>query len=95
MTHFIRLLAIAIPSLMLTQTAAGQTEVTNDPEAARIQSVAEDAYVYGLPLVMTYGVMHAFSLDPTSSQYKAPMNHLQCFASLATPAEKPMAADIK
>lgn len=91
MTHAIRLLAIAISSLMLTQTAAGQTEVTNDPEAARIQSVAEEAYVYGLPLVMTYGVMHAFSLDPTSSQYKAPMNHLQCFASLATPAEKQIA----
>lgn len=71
-----------------TLSAQAQTETTPDPEAARVQALAEEAYVYGLPLVMTYGVMYAFSIDRESSQFKAPINQLRCLSNPATPADK-------
>ena len=65
-----------------------QTESAPGPEAARIQATAEDAYIYGLPLVSTYAVLYAFSVDSASPQFKAPINQLGCMAKPATPADK-------
>jgi hypothetical protein len=79
---------VAITLTLTITTTLAQTVTPPDVEAVRVQAIAEEAYIYGLPLVMTYGVMHAFSLDPTSSQYKGPMNQLNCSATLYTPADK-------
>ena len=38
------------------------------------KDIAEAGYIYGLPIVMNYGVMYEFVIDKTSSQYKAPFN---------------------
>lgn len=46
------------------------------PTAAEVKSVAEEAYIYGLPLVMAYTASYEFWLDKSSSQYKSPMNEL-------------------
>ncbi len=81
----VRLVCAASATLVLNVSAQA---AASDDEAARIQTIAEEAYVYGLPLVMTYGVMYAFSLDPASSQYKAPLNQLNCSATPYTPADK-------
>ncbi|MEW6257879.1 MAG: DUF1254 domain-containing protein [Pseudomonadota bacterium] len=40
------------------------------------KDIAEAGFIYGLPLVMNYGVMHAYAVDPASGQYKAPFNTL-------------------
>ncbi len=74
--------------MLVAHFSHAQTASLPEVEAARVQAIAEEAYIYGLPLVMTYGVMYAFSLDPTSSQYKGPMNQLNCSATLYTPADK-------
>lgn len=38
--------------------------------------IAEQAFIFGLPIVMNYAVMYEFCLDRSSSQYKAPFNQI-------------------
>ena len=46
------------------------------PGIAEIKAIAEEGFIYGLPLVMNYTANYQFWLDKTSSQYKCPMNQL-------------------
>lgn len=46
------------------------------PAAEEVKAIAEEAYAYGLPLVMAYTASHEFWLDKSSSQYKSPMGEL-------------------
>ncbi|OQK18504.1 cell envelope protein [Methyloprofundus sedimenti] len=46
----------------------------NAPGIAETKAIAEEGFIYGLPIVMNYAVMYAFSVDKNSSQYKAPFN---------------------
>ncbi|MCB1733526.1 MAG: DUF1254 domain-containing protein, partial [Halieaceae bacterium] len=43
---------------------------------SEIKSIAQEALVYGLPMVMGYGVMYGFSIEARSPNYKAPINQL-------------------
>jgi hypothetical protein len=38
------------------------------------KDIAEAGYIYGLPIVMNYGIMYEFVIDKNSGQYKAPFN---------------------
>jgi hypothetical protein len=44
------------------------------PGIAETKRIAEEAFIYGLPIVMNYAVMNEFSVDKNSGQYKAPFN---------------------
>ena len=44
------------------------------PGIAETKAIAEEAFVYGLPLVMNYAVMNEFAVDRNSGQFKAPFN---------------------
>ena len=55
---------------------AGKTE-KDRPSIAETKAIAEEGFIYGLPIVMNYAVMYAFCVDKTSSQYKAPFNELK------------------
>ncbi|MBN9691876.1 MAG: DUF1254 domain-containing protein [Verrucomicrobia bacterium] len=44
------------------------------PSPKEIQAIAEETFIYGLPLVMNYAVMNEFCVDKNSSQYKGPFN---------------------
>ncbi len=55
------------------QPCAAQTDA---PTADEVKAVAEEAYIYGLPLVMAYTASYEFWLDKSSSQYKSPMGAL-------------------
>jgi hypothetical protein len=46
------------------------------PGFAETRAIAEEGFIYGLPLVMNYAVMYDFCVDKSSSQYKAPFNQL-------------------
>ena len=46
------------------------------PGIAETKSIAEEAFIYGLPIVMNYAVMNEFVLDKNSGQYKAPFNSI-------------------
>ncbi len=38
------------------------------------KAIAEEGFIYGLPIVMNYTVMYQFSVDRNSGQFKAPFN---------------------
>jgi hypothetical protein len=38
--------------------------------------IAEEGFIYGLPIVMNYAVMYAFCVDKKSGQYKGPFNKI-------------------
>jgi len=56
------------------------------PSLEQTKAIAEEGFIYGLPLVMNYAVMNEFAVDPKSSQFKAPFNQLHNEHRVATPA---------
>jgi len=46
------------------------------PSIVETKKIAEDGFVYGLPIVMNYAVMNEFTIDKNSGQYKAPFNEI-------------------
>jgi hypothetical protein len=47
------------------------------PGFFKAKDIAEAGFIYGLPIVMNYGVMYAYAVDRTSGQFKAPFNQLK------------------
>ena len=47
-----------------------------EPSIAETEAIAEEGFIYGLPLVMNYAVMHEFAVDTQCSQFKAPFNEI-------------------
>jgi hypothetical protein len=45
-------------------------------DSSRPKDIAEAGFIYGLPIVMSYGVMNEYAVDKSSGQYKAPFNTL-------------------
>ena len=46
------------------------------PSIEQTKAIAEEGFIYGLPLVMNYAVMNEFAVDTKSSQFKAPFNEI-------------------
>jgi hypothetical protein len=49
---------------------------TPRPGFFKAKDVAEAGFIYGLPIVMNYGVMYDFVVDRNSGQFKAPFNQI-------------------
>jgi hypothetical protein len=47
------------------------------PGFFKAKDIAEAGFIYGLPIVMNYAVMHAFAIDRNSGQFKAPFNEIK------------------
>lgn len=77
-------LTLALLGLAATPQTAGAQQALSADEA---KSIAEEAAIYGLPMVMNYSVMYQFAIDTNSSQYKAPFNQISSMASLASPKD--------
>src|SRR5262245_33121963 len=54
---------------------------------AQTRAIAEEGYIYGLPLVMNYAVMHRYAINHDSDQWKAPFNELHNERHVFTPAD--------
>ena len=57
------------------------------PGIVAIKDIAQEAYIYGFPMLMNYGVMHAYFIDKNSGQYKAPFNTIYNEARVFTPKD--------
>jgi hypothetical protein len=44
------------------------------PGIEETKAIAEEGFIYGLPIVMNYAVMYSFCVDTNSNQYKGPFN---------------------
>jgi len=59
------------------------------PEARleELQAAAEEAYLYGFPMIVGYKVMYEFNIDRGSGQFKAPFNQINNEARVFTPKD--------
>ena len=76
-------LATAIAMLVITGCATKNDSVPtaekmekNRPSIAETKAIAEEGFIYGLPIVMNYAVMYEYAVDRNSSQFKAPFNQI-------------------
>jgi len=65
----------AVPSMAHAQVAKGRAEL------------AEEAFIYGFPMVMNYAVFHDYFIDKSSPSFKAPVNQLYNTARVYTPQD--------
>ncbi len=46
------------------------------PGIEETKAIAEEGFIYGLPIVMNYAVMYEYAIDRNSGQFKAPFNQI-------------------
>jgi hypothetical protein len=82
------LTAALISALALTTARAA--DITPADSSAVVltkeetKAIAEEGFVYGLPIVMNYAVMYEYAVDKNSGQYKAPFNQIKNEARVYT-----------
>jgi hypothetical protein len=54
------------------------------PSIAETKAIAEEGFIYGLPIVMNYAVMYQYAVDRNSGQFKAPFNEINNEARVFT-----------
>ncbi len=64
------------------KSSGGGESTTADTKA-----IAEEAFIYGFPLVMNYGTLYEYFIDESSPAYKAPINVLYNTARVYTPED--------
>jgi len=57
------------------------------PGIAEVKAIAEEAYIYGFPMIAAYKAMYEFNVDKSSSQYKAPFNVIWNDSKTFTPKD--------
>ena len=58
-----------------SMSQAEKTDATR-PGIAETKAIAEEGFIYGLPIVMNYAVMYEYAVDRNSGQFKAPFNQI-------------------
>jgi hypothetical protein len=81
-THKQNLIATALAAV-LAFTSVRAADLT----PTETKAIAEEGFIYGLPIVMNYGIMYEYAVDKNSSQYKAPFNQLNSMHRVATPED--------
>lgn len=77
----------ALAAATATSTQAIAQNNAEWPSLFEAKDIAEEGFIYGLPLVMNYAVMQEFAVDKNSGQFKAPFNEIYNMHHVATPAD--------
>ena len=77
------LAAIAMAAGLASPIAMGQGAHATEG----VSVGAEEAYLYGFPMIVGYDVLYQYFIDRTSSQFKAPINQLHNEARVYTPKD--------
>jgi hypothetical protein len=75
----LNLIATAL-SAVLAPSAVRAADIT----PVETRALAEEGFVYGLPIVMNYAVMYEYAVDRDSGQFKAPFNQIKNEARVFT-----------
>jgi hypothetical protein len=73
-------IATALAFLLALPFSSRAADIT----PAEANAIAEEGFIYGLPIVMNYAVMYEYSVDKNSGQYKAPFNQIKNEARVFT-----------
>ncbi|MFO1393959.1 MAG: DUF1254 domain-containing protein [Steroidobacteraceae bacterium] len=71
-------------------TEAAKTDVAKGvaaPGIEEIKAIAEEAYLYGFPMIAAYKAMYEFNVDTTSPQYKTGFNQIWNDSKTFTPKD--------
>ena len=84
-------MSFLIASMLLPGCGGGNDSVSqaekgekDRPSPAETRAIAEEGFIYGLPIVMNYAVMYEYAVDRNSDQYKAPFNQIKNEARVYT-----------
>jgi hypothetical protein len=72
-------IAAALAAMLALATARAA-----DVTPTETKAIAEEAFIYGLPIVMNYAVMHEYAVDKGGPQFKAPFNQIKNEARVFT-----------
>ena len=78
-TSKFNLIAAALASVLVLSTVRAA-----DLTPAETKAVAEEGFIYGLPIIMNYAVMYEYAVEKNSGQYKAPFNQIHNEARVFT-----------
>ncbi len=67
--------------------SVSQAEAKDKPRALQAKAIAEEAYVYGFPMIAAYKALYQFNVDTTNSQYKGPFNTIWNDSHTSTPKD--------
>ena len=73
----------AVTEAAKTDAAAGVAA----PGIEEVKAIAEEAYIYGFPMVAAYKAMYEFNVDPASPQFKAGFNQIWNDSKTFTPKD--------
>ena len=75
--------AVAVVLVTMATPAFAQDQCV----LAEAKAIAEEAYLYGFPMIVGYDVLYQFFIDRNSKQFKAPINQLHNEARVFTPTD--------
>jgi hypothetical protein len=75
----------AVLAVVAVLLADGTTALAQpSPSVAEAKAIAEEGFIYGLPLVMNYAVMYEYAVNKGGPEFKAPFNQLKNEARVFT-----------
>jgi hypothetical protein len=81
----LRSAALAAITVTATKAVPASAQAKAEwPDIIEAKAIAEEGFIYGLPIVMNYAVMYEYSVDKNSGQYKAPFNQIKNEARVYT-----------
>lgn len=83
MKRFIGLLLVTVSAMSVTDMA--HADATAKPDQAR--AIAQEAYIYGYPVVEGYKTLYAQAVDKGGPNFKAPFNQIGNTAAVFTPRD--------
>src|SRR4030088_737210 len=76
--NFLHSAALATLTATMTKPFPVRAQTSADrPGFFKAKDIAEAGFIYGLPIVMNYGVMYEYAVDRNSGQFKAPFNQIK------------------
>lgn len=71
-------------AMVLLASSAFTLTHAADLTPAETKAIAEEGFIYGLPLVMNYAIMNEYAVDKNTTQFKAPFNQIKSEPRLYT-----------
>jgi hypothetical protein len=82
---FLRSAALAAMTATTAKSIPASAQANTDrPGFFKAKDIAEAGFIFGLPIVMNYGVMYEYAVDRNSGQFKAPFNQIKNESSVFT-----------
>ena len=80
---------LAVIAFMATMPGAAPCAAQEKLAKGEARQIAEEAYIYGFPLIMNYATMYEYAIDKSSPAHKAPINRLYNTARGTRPGTRP------